>query len=174
MGLVAGLSPRRPWFDPRSVHVGFVLNKVALRQVFPRVLRFSACQFHSTGALLHGKMEKLIIFITGVHKKLQGCGALHHKKIPGTVRCSKTLVSTSYLEHCISVEWRKATPKFARQHTDFGTRNSKAEPNVIIRDSCLYHSTVAQFCGLWLTLITLHTGRLHAEFYKYNWEILMG
>jgi hypothetical protein len=27
--------------DPRSVHVGFVVNKVALGQVFPRVLRFS-------------------------------------------------------------------------------------------------------------------------------------
>jgi hypothetical protein len=37
--LVAGLPPRRPGFDP-GVHVGFVLDKVALGQVFPRVLRF--------------------------------------------------------------------------------------------------------------------------------------
>ena len=32
-----------PWlrrFDPVSVHVGFVVDKVALGQVFPRVLRF--------------------------------------------------------------------------------------------------------------------------------------
>jgi hypothetical protein len=35
--LVAGLSLRRPG----SVHVGFVVDKVALGQVFPRVLRFS-------------------------------------------------------------------------------------------------------------------------------------
>jgi hypothetical protein len=39
--LVAGLPPRTPGFDPGSVHVGFVVDKVALGQVFPRVLRFS-------------------------------------------------------------------------------------------------------------------------------------
>jgi len=39
--LVAGLSPRRPGFAPGSVHVGFVVDKVALGQVFLRVLRFS-------------------------------------------------------------------------------------------------------------------------------------
>jgi hypothetical protein len=34
------------------------------------------CQFHSTGAPLHGKTEKeLIIFFTGLHNKPQGCGA---------------------------------------------------------------------------------------------------
>jgi hypothetical protein len=39
--LVAGLSPRRSGFDPGSVHVGFVVDNMALGQVFPRVLRFS-------------------------------------------------------------------------------------------------------------------------------------
>ena len=34
--LVAGLSPRRPGFNPRSVLVGFVVNKMALRQVHIR------------------------------------------------------------------------------------------------------------------------------------------
>jgi hypothetical protein len=38
--LVAGLPPRMPWFDPGSVHVGFVVDKAALGQVSPRVLRF--------------------------------------------------------------------------------------------------------------------------------------
>jgi hypothetical protein len=33
------------------------------------------CQFHSTGAPLHGKTKNLIIFITGLHNKPQGCGA---------------------------------------------------------------------------------------------------
>jgi hypothetical protein len=34
------------------------------------------CQFHSTGSPLQGKTEKLIIiFITGLHNKPQGCGA---------------------------------------------------------------------------------------------------
>jgi hypothetical protein len=38
--LVAGLSPRRPGFAAGSIHVGFVVDKVALEQVFLRVLRF--------------------------------------------------------------------------------------------------------------------------------------
>jgi hypothetical protein len=42
--------------------VGFVVDKVALGQVFP-------CQFHSTGVPLNGKAEKNIIFITGLHNK---------------------------------------------------------------------------------------------------------
>ena len=43
--LVAGLSSRRPGFDPRSVHEGFMVEKVALRQVFVRVLRFYPVNF---------------------------------------------------------------------------------------------------------------------------------
>jgi hypothetical protein len=39
--LVTGLSPRRPGFAPGSIHVGFVVDTVALRHVFLRVLRFS-------------------------------------------------------------------------------------------------------------------------------------
>jgi phage shock protein PspC (stress-responsive transcriptional regulator) len=37
---VAGLSRRRFGFDPGSVHVRFVVDIVALGQVFPRVLRY--------------------------------------------------------------------------------------------------------------------------------------
>jgi hypothetical protein len=70
--LVAGISPRRPGFDPGSVHVGFVLDKVTLGQVFPRVLRFSLVTL--IPPVLH-YTEKLIIFITGLHNKPQGCGA---------------------------------------------------------------------------------------------------
>jgi hypothetical protein len=43
--LAPGLPPRRPGFDPGSVHVGFVVDKVALGQVFLRVLRFSPVSF---------------------------------------------------------------------------------------------------------------------------------
>jgi hypothetical protein len=39
--LVAGLSLRRPGFAPWSIHVAFVVHRVALKQVFLRVLRFS-------------------------------------------------------------------------------------------------------------------------------------
>jgi hypothetical protein len=38
---VAGLSPRGPGFAPESVHMGFVVDKVALGRVFLRVLRLS-------------------------------------------------------------------------------------------------------------------------------------
>jgi hypothetical protein len=48
---LVALPPRKPGFDPGSVHVGFVMGKVVLGQVFP-------CQFHSTGAPLQGKTKK--------------------------------------------------------------------------------------------------------------------
>jgi hypothetical protein len=49
--LVAGFPPRRPRFDPRSGHLGFVVGKVALGQVFSENFGFP-CQssFHR---LLH-------------------------------------------------------------------------------------------------------------------------
>jgi putative component of membrane protein insertase Oxa1/YidC/SpoIIIJ protein YidD len=39
--LVAGLPLRRPGFDPGSLHVRFAVDKVALGQVFLRVVGFS-------------------------------------------------------------------------------------------------------------------------------------
>jgi hypothetical protein len=39
------LPPRRPGFDPGSVNVGFVVDEVALGQVFLGVLRFSPVNF---------------------------------------------------------------------------------------------------------------------------------
>jgi hypothetical protein len=59
--------------------VGFVVDKVALGQVFPPRSSVFPCQFHSTGALLLEKGQKIIIiiviFIIGLHNKPQGCGA---------------------------------------------------------------------------------------------------
>jgi hypothetical protein len=43
--LVAGLSPRRAGPDLGRVHVGFAVDKVALRQVFLRILRLSPTSF---------------------------------------------------------------------------------------------------------------------------------
>jgi hypothetical protein len=57
--LVAGLPPRRPGFDPGSVHVGFVVDKVSLGQVFPPSTSVFPCQFNSTGAPLRGKKNHL-------------------------------------------------------------------------------------------------------------------
>jgi len=38
---VAGFSPQGPGFDPRPVHVTFVVDKVALGQLYLPVLRLS-------------------------------------------------------------------------------------------------------------------------------------
>jgi hypothetical protein len=46
---VAGLSPRRPKFDSRSIHVRFVVDKLALRQVFLHYRCFP-CQYNATNA----------------------------------------------------------------------------------------------------------------------------
>jgi hypothetical protein len=58
-------------FDPGSIHVGFVVDKVALGQVFPRVLRFSPVNFIPPVLHYKEKRKKLIIFITGLHNKLK-------------------------------------------------------------------------------------------------------
>jgi hypothetical protein len=74
--LVAGLSTRRSGFDPGFVHVGFVVYKVALGQVFPpESFGFPLpISFHRCS--ITRKNEKtLIIFISGLHNKPQGCGA---------------------------------------------------------------------------------------------------
>jgi hypothetical protein len=69
--LIAGLSRRRSGFDPGSVHVGYVVDKMALGQVFLRVLRFPPVNFIPPV----GKRKPLIICITGLHNKPQDCGA---------------------------------------------------------------------------------------------------
>jgi hypothetical protein len=76
--LAAGLPPRRPGFDPLSVHVGFVVDKVALGQVFPESFGFPlSISFHRCS--ITRKTTKIIIiivtFTTGLHNKPQGCGA---------------------------------------------------------------------------------------------------
>jgi hypothetical protein len=52
-----------------------MVDKVALGQVFRTSTLVFACQFHSTGAPLLGKGQKIIIFIIGLHNKPHGCGA---------------------------------------------------------------------------------------------------
>jgi hypothetical protein len=44
--LVAGLSPRRAGFNPRAVHVGFVVDVVGLGQIFIRMAGFSRRTVH--------------------------------------------------------------------------------------------------------------------------------
>jgi hypothetical protein len=61
--LIVTKQKRRPGFDPGSAHVGFVVDIVALGQVFSRVLSFSSVNFFP--AVLHylEKRKKLIIFL---------------------------------------------------------------------------------------------------------------
>jgi hypothetical protein len=47
--LVAGFSPRIPGFAPRSIHVGFVVKKVALAGFSPSPSVFP-CEYHYTTA----------------------------------------------------------------------------------------------------------------------------
>jgi hypothetical protein len=84
----AGLPPRRPVFDPGSVHVGFVMDKVALGQVFPIVLRFSPANFippvlnylekRKKNYDLHHTVAQEALRLRYVRSIC--CGALHHKK----------------------------------------------------------------------------------------------
>jgi hypothetical protein len=58
--------------------VGFVVDKVALGQVFPRVLRFFPVHFIPPVLQLLGKGQKIIIiviFIIGLHNNPHGCSA---------------------------------------------------------------------------------------------------
>jgi hypothetical protein len=58
--------------------VGFVVDKVALGQVFRPSSSAFPCQFHSNRTPLPGKRQKIIIiliFIIGLHNKPHGCGA---------------------------------------------------------------------------------------------------
>jgi hypothetical protein len=75
VNLTYGLTNLDPGFDPGSDHVRFVVDKVILGQVSPQVLRFSPVNFIPPVLHYLGKRKKLIIFITGLHKKPQGCGA---------------------------------------------------------------------------------------------------
>jgi hypothetical protein len=56
--------------------VGFVVNKVALGQIFPPGTSVFPVSFIPPVLYYKGKKKKkLIIFITGLHNKPQGCGA---------------------------------------------------------------------------------------------------
>jgi hypothetical protein len=85
--------------------VGFVVDKVALGQVFPPAASVFPCQFHSTGAPLLGKIKKeLIIFLSS---SSQGCprslkaAVRPYLLLRGTSPQKKnnTTVTTSDLEH---------------------------------------------------------------------------
>jgi hypothetical protein len=55
--------------------VGFVVDKVALGQVFPQELRFLPVNFSPPVLHYMEKRKKLIIFLIGLHNKPEDCGA---------------------------------------------------------------------------------------------------
>jgi hypothetical protein len=87
--LVSGLSSRRDGFAPRSVHVGFVMKKLALGQVFLRFLRFP-CQYHSTVAV-HTHVSSGGWKILGVPLNAEPCTTVH--------RCSRGKLLSHNEEH---------------------------------------------------------------------------
>jgi hypothetical protein len=69
MAQVVSLSPRGPRFAPGSIHVKFVVDKVALGQVFLRVLRFAP----SIGYIIPPSLSKTHI-IWGMRNMLAEAG----------------------------------------------------------------------------------------------------
>jgi hypothetical protein len=95
--LVAGFPMRRSGFEPRSGHVGFVVDKVALGQVFSKYFSFP-CQFsfhrllHTHHHLSHGagKIGQLVADVPS------GLSLTPHQETKKKKKA--TLPQTSYLE----------------------------------------------------------------------------
>jgi hypothetical protein len=79
--------------------VGFVVDKVALGQVFPRLRRFSPVNFIPPVLHYTGKQNKL--FITGLHNKPQGCGASVTSAAGPFTKKKEELRSFFFLRLCI-------------------------------------------------------------------------
>jgi hypothetical protein len=73
--LAAGRPVRRPEFDPGSVQVGFMVDKVALGQVFPEYfgpalsISFHRCSITRKKTIMMMMMMMMINFIMRLHKK---------------------------------------------------------------------------------------------------------
>ena len=59
---LSGLPSRRSGYGPRPFHVEFVVDQVALEQVFLRVLRLSAVTYHPHQVSLHRALLSLLFY----------------------------------------------------------------------------------------------------------------
>ena len=50
LGVISRPTPRRPGFDPRPVPVGFVVDRLATRQVLSRRISVFSCKLHSNNS----------------------------------------------------------------------------------------------------------------------------
>ena len=85
--LVAGLAPRRTAFDTDLVHADFVVNKVALRQALPRVLRSPPASsippmLHTHSSIYH---QRYIMFATNSVVKYFVKNVTEHSELGGGV-----------------------------------------------------------------------------------------
>ena len=78
----ADLSPLTPAFDPRSVHVRFVVDKMAPGQVFLPVLRIS-CQYRCSNAPHSSSSTR--------------CSNLDKRAKPGYLRKNNVLPKIAYM-----------------------------------------------------------------------------
>jgi hypothetical protein len=91
--LVAGLSPLRPRFAAGSLHVGFVVDKVSLGQVFSEFFGF-LCQ-HIIPLLLH----------THLSPRHEVCDSSHHAAHYHTL--GPKLGASSLIRHLAGTEERR-------------------------------------------------------------------
>ena len=71
-GSVVSISPRRLGFSPGLVHVGFVLEEVALRRILLRVLRSYFCEYQCICAvcLFVCRQQQLTASVNNTLKKI--------------------------------------------------------------------------------------------------------
>lgn len=65
--VVAVFAPQRPGFEARQVHVGFVMDQVAMGQVLPRVL-LSVC-FPQCSILIHLSSPSHVTVVDSIVKQ---------------------------------------------------------------------------------------------------------
>jgi hypothetical protein len=62
--LDASFSPQRPGFNPRAIHVRFVVDKLSLRKVFLQVPKFSPVSYYCTNTLFSHLLSRVSTIVS--------------------------------------------------------------------------------------------------------------